>query len=201
MNKGGIMQRLLIDGCTGSYTLLEQEQLSTALLNALICEAQTANLLNLDLLMDVCRVNAERGVLEAPGQFSWAGTVSVNRDQQSVTYAIFRKSFRTHGDMNFAVATPQLAPSPLEVSACEEARQRYSEPLSDAKLQQLAAIGKQPAAIEKPEKPDLLIENLRHEIDVMSKDLQTRKTSEQRQAWQQVSSELSEDVPPSQRAS
>jgi hypothetical protein len=167
--EGGIMQdknRLVIDGCTGSYTLSENEQLTAALLNDLICEAQTANLLNLDLLMDVMRVNSERAVVEVHAQFTWAGTLSRGTPQQ-VTYAIFRRSFRTTGDMNFAVVLPKLEPTEFEKNAV--AYSQVSCPaLSSERIAYFNSIGKQPDA---PEKPDPIIENLKKEIAAMERDL------------------------------
>jgi hypothetical protein len=163
--------RLVIDGCVGTYTLGDQEPVTVALLHDLLCEGQNANVLLVDLLIPVTRVNAERSVIEANGLFQWAGTEQRNENAQAVVYAKYRHAVTRSGDGHLAVTPPTIAPSPLEQTACEEVRRRMSEPLSDARLAQLTAMGKKD---EPAPSSDPVIDHLRHEIALMESQQRTQ---------------------------
>jgi hypothetical protein len=156
--------RLAIDGCTGSYTVEEHEQVTSALCNDLIIDAQSAGVLNVDLIVEAYGANAERTIMESAG-FAWCGTISQGTPTQK-TYAVFRRCTRQTGsvDGNLAVAPPTLAPSHEERRAVEALKEKYSQPLSESRLMELDAMGKQPEPI--PAR-DLIADKLRAEIAAM----------------------------------
>jgi hypothetical protein len=141
VERGGIMQRFEIDGAYGTYRLAENEQLTTALLNDLVVAGLNAQVLNVDLLVEITKVNAERSVLEAYNSFTWSGTVQRNEGGQAVTYAVFRRCVKSAGsvDGNLAIAPPTMAPTPLEVESVELMRRRMSEPVDEARIAALQA--------------------------------------------------------------
>lgn len=127
--------RLVIDGCVGSYTLSENEPATAATCNDLIIEGQSAGVLNIDIMIPMFRATTERVIIEAHG-FAWAGTLSRGTPKQT-TYACFRRCVRTTGSESYAIAPPTLAPLSFEQQAIEQMRERMSAPVDDALIARL----------------------------------------------------------------
>lgn len=85
-----------------------------------------------------------------------------NLSRDNMHYLKLKKHIRTSGETgNLAVAQPMLAPSHEEAAATELVHQRMSVPLSEARLQELAAMGKNDTPAETP---DPLIQKMKADI-------------------------------------
>jgi hypothetical protein len=161
--------RFVVDGMYGVFTLQDGEQLSTALLNDIVVLGLNAQVLNVDILIPIERVNAERSVLEAYAAFTWSGTIQRNEAGQAVTYACFRRAVRQTGSTDGLATSPLIVqPTKEETVANELIRARYGSPLSSERLDQLRAMGRQPDA---PEKRDPVLDKLRAEISRLESEL------------------------------
>lgn len=157
------MNRLVIEGCFGLYTFAPSEQVTVELLNDLMVEARSAEVLNVDLLVEMHRANTERELL-TDNLFAYAGSQQRNdtENHQMVTYCIFRRGVRNTG-ISLSPNTT-LPVTPLEASACDLMKQRMGEPLSESRLAYLQSLGKQEPA---PEVESPIFTKLRDEILIL----------------------------------
>jgi hypothetical protein len=142
------MNNLTIENTAlATYEVTDGEVLANELFTHLILTAREHRVLNLDLLLAPERIASERTLLENAG-FSWTGTQQVNRDGHSVLLAKFRICVKRSSDgVAAGGGNTTLAPSSFEQQAIEGVRQQMSQPLSDARLAQLTAMGKQDVEI------------------------------------------------------
>ena len=150
--------RILVDNSIMTLELEKGEMPERHLLQAAIQKATEDGIWSVFLVLRPEVANAEFDLL-SDLCFRVAGIDS----QDSKSYLRLKRHIRTSGETggSTTVPTPQLAPSPLEAAACLEAQARYSTSLSEARLAELAAMGKQP---DPEPTPDPVIAAMRKEI-------------------------------------
>lgn len=153
------------------YVLRDGEVVTQELLTSVLLAARETNAFNVDVIVPV--TSTDRELLESNGFLS-AGFLTFGHPHQE-TYIRYRHGVRIAGEgyaagsgATLAVPMPIIAPTAEEVTAAELVRARYGSPLSDARLAELAAMGRQ---LEPEAKPDPIMDRLRAEISRLESEL------------------------------
>jgi hypothetical protein len=133
-----------IENSTMTCTLEAGETLERHVLQAAIQRAVEQNLWSVFLVLRPEVANVEFDLLSDLG-FRMAGNLSVNNQYLYKLKKHLRWSGETGGST--AVPPPQLAPTHFEAQAQKDMQEKYSQPLSEARLSELQRMGK-PNAID-----------------------------------------------------
>jgi hypothetical protein len=144
--------------------LEEGEVLSVQGIDAAVSRARECNAINLDLILPYDR---EQVCFLLANLLIYAGTLNEGHPRMQ-TLIRYRRVIRSAGDGVTTFGNTTLPPTAFEVAAQEQSRAN-AKPLTEARLVELAAMGKKPES--EPER-DLIADRLRKEIAVLEAEME-----------------------------